>query len=476
MESSETASAEYKKFLLQVTKNLTTATKEDNKTTILKQAFLRERDENGKIKIRIVTYVDGMDKPLKNELTNDSDYPFEILQGDIQPGDLYGEAWIKHIIPINRVIDALESHIFEYNHFFAKGKWVIDKNSGVRVIVNQHGQIIEKNRGSTVTPVTVPPLPPSPQEQISNMRRYLEDISGVHDVSLGRLPGTIRSGTAIAELRQADSTNQSDLIDNLEDFLARVGKRILKLVADSWTTTKLVSVTGIGGKPEYFVAIGEKGGKRLKGTEKFKVGEKELPLAIIGSENDVRVQVGSWLAYTKDARQEKLKELFRLGAIDQKTYLQHAEFADIDGIIERTREERIFSANSGAKSKQIEKEYGVSLDEESLALAENELMLEGVEQHADAGDDHETHKLIHKEVSDTDLGKRHIAEHDQYMRWKNKMGATPLNSAIPPEQIAPTGMGMPPGTTSETLMGGGPPPGAPETFYKAPEIGPGINL
>jgi len=304
----------------------------------------------------------------------------------------------------------------------------------------------------------------------------VEDISGVHDVSLGRLPGTIRSGSAIAELRQADSTNQSDLIDNLEDFLARVGKRILKIVANNWTTTKLVSVTGIGGKPEYFVAIGEKGGKRLGNTDKFKIGEKELPLAIIGSENDVRVQVGSWLAYTKEARHEKLKELFRLGAIDQKTYLQHAEFADIDGIIERTREERIFSANSGSKSKQIEKEYGVSLDEESLALAENELMLEGIEQHADAGDDHEAHKLIHKEVGDIDLGKRHIAEHDQYMRWKTKMGTTPLNSAIPPEQIAPTGMGMPPRTTSETLMGGGPPPGAPETFYKAPEIGPGINL
>lgn len=479
-ESSETASAEYKKFLLQVTKNLTTATKENNKTTILKQAFLRERDDNGKIKIRIVTYVDGMDSPLKNELTDDSDYPFEILQGDIQPGDLYGEAWIKHLIPINRVIDALESHIFEYNHFFAKGKWVIDKNSGVRVIVNAHGQIIEKNRGSTVTPVTVPPLPPSPQEQISNMRRYLEDISGVHDVSLGRLPGTIRSGTAIAELRQADSTNQSDLIDNLEDFLARVGKRILKLVAENWTTTKLVSVTGIGGKPEYFVAIGEKGGKRLKDTEKFKVGEKELPLAIIGSENDVRVQVGSWLAYTKDARQEKLKELFRLGAIDQKTYLQHAEFADIDGIIERTREERIFSANSGAKSKQIEKEYGVSLDEESLALAENELMLEGIEQHADAGDDHETHKLIHKEIGDTDLGKRHLAEHDQYMRWKTKMNVTPVGAAIPAGAMASPEEMMSPTTTQgvapETLLGGGPPPGAPETFYKAPEIGPGVNI
>lgn len=788
-----TAAAEYKRFLLQVVRNQFATQREVNETVILKQAFIRERDDNGEFRIRILHYIDSMDKSLYNELTDDTEFPFEVLQGDIQPGELYGESWIKHLIPINRVIDSLESHIFEYNHFFAKGKWIIDKNSGVRLIVNQHGQIIEKNRGATVTPVTVPPLPPSPETQLARMRQNLEDISGVHDVcvsedtealtregwknymelkngkeiftlnpqtkkgewneiknlyvyqknneplisiknknisalvtknhrwfvktrkvdkfketrnlttadqiyltascnpipiqrtyddnfielagwvitegtysqdfrdiekgkrririsqsqeanplqwnrinnllirmeignkpqlqkdkstqfafagekaklmrnlfptkeltpefvskltreqlvllletmiagdgsierncyysvsktnadlfqmvatllginaridilsanrykkiskiirgtkkfkplfrvnlkpftkftgftslkrfnkfvkeqlytgviwcpetknstwimrkngkvsvtgnSLGRLPGTIRSGVAIAELRQSDATNQSDLVDNLEDFLSRSGRRILKLVAENWNTTRLITTTGLGGKPEYFMAVGESGGVKKR---KFKMGDKDLDLAVIGAENEVRVQVGSWLAYTKEARQEKLKELFRLGAIDQKTLLLMMEFGDIDGIYERSREERIFQSRTGSKSESIQREYGLQLGDEEVALAENEIMLEGTEQHAEAGDDHELHKLIHEEEKEVPLVRAHIKEHDQLAKWANKMQTTPQPQmgAVP----APVGLGSPEGI---------PPTGVPETFTMNPVTGAG---
>lgn len=412
---------------------------------------MRERQENGEIKIRILTYVDGIDKPIRNELTEENEYPFEILQGDIQPGNLYGESWLKHLIPINRVIDALESHIFEYNHFFAKGRFIVDKNSGVRTIVNEHGQIIEKNRGSQVQPITVPPLPPSPQEQLRTMRSYFEDISGVHDVSLGRLPTGLRSGTAIAELKQADATNQADLVDNMEDFLARSGRKILKMVAENWNTTKLITATGLGGKAEYFMAVGESG-KVPKDKSKFTFGEMELPIAVIGKDNEVHVKVGSWLAYTKEARQEKLKELFRLGAIDQKTYLQHSEFSDIDGIVERTRDEALVQAKRGQASAGIERQYGIQLDDESLALAENELMLEGVDQPVDVADNHEIHITIHKEHQENDLVRAHLNEHIKLQRWQVSMNAT----QIPPEEGLPGQEGAPP-TNGVPAMGQIPP-------------------
>lgn len=458
------AAAEYKKFLLQVTRNYYAQNTEGNETVLLHEMYLRERDEKGDIQIRVVAYLDSYDLPIRNEIIGD-EYPFEILQGDINPGELYGESWIKHLIPINRVIDALESHIFEYNHLFAKGRFIIDKNSGVRLITNQNGQIIEKNRGAQVQAVTVPELPDAPFNQISSFRRYLEDLSGVHDVSLGRLPGTIRSGVAIAELRQADSTNQADLVDNLEDFLARAGRKILKLVAENWTTTKLISVTGIGGKKEYFMAVGEDGKTK---AEKFKYGGKELPLAVIGKENDVRVQIGSWLAYTKEARLEKLKELYRLGAIDQVELLRHLEFADIDGITDRTRAERIFASKTGSTSQAVEKEYGVQLGEEEIALAENELMSEGIDQEVHPDDDHELHIMVHKEEADSsELVKNHIAEHIKIKKWKDSMMSRPITEG----PTAPT----PTPQTVEALLGAA---GAvegqaqPKTFEMNPAIGP----
>lgn len=451
------ASAEYKKFLIQVTRQMYGGLKEDNETVLLHETWMRERDDEGKIQMRVVHWVDTLQDPLKDQLVDTEKYPFEILQGDIAPGELYSESWVKHLIPINRAIDALESHIFEYNHIFARGRFVIDKNSGVRIIMNQHGQIIEKNRGSNIQALTIAPLPNSPREQIGAMRAYLEDISGVHDVSLGRLPGTLRSGTALAELKQADATNQADLVDNLEDFLSRSGKRILDLVAEHWNTSKLISATELGGKPSYFMAAGENSSLAKKKENKMTFGEMELPLAIIGADNEVRVQVGSWLAYTKEARQDKLKELFRLGAIDQKTYLQFAEFADIDGIVERTRDEALMQARRGMPARNAEKEFGqTNLSDEEIALAENELMVEGQDQPVYPEDDHEVHLSIHSEKESNDIVRGHMDEHIKMLRWVQQMGAQPVQQGQPGQP------GQPGAATN-----------SPQVFQMNPQVGPG---
>lgn len=457
------AAAEYKQFLMQATRNRYEAKSEDNETAIVHRSCMRERDDNGKIRIRVIHWTEHISRPLLKELFDSPEYDYEILQGDITAGELYGESWIKHLIPVNRVIDALESHVFEYNHFFAKGRFVIDKNSGVRVIVNQHGQIIEKNRGAQVASLPITPLPPSPENQIMRMKAHLEDISGVHDVSLGRLPGTLRSGVAIAELRQSDATNQSDLVDNLEDFLSRAGRKILKIVAENWTTSKLISVTGLGGKPEYFMAAGDSSKLAKDRTKEFTFGSMKLPLAIIGADNEVRVQVGSWLAYTKEARMEKLKELFRLGAIDQKTYLEYAEFADIDGIVERTRTERIMQMRAGEPSRAVERQYGVQLSDEEVALAENELMLEGVEQMVDPNDDHSVHISIHKEHEENDMVRAHLNEHIKIQRWESAMISQPMGGdqaggeGAPPTG-APSGEAPPPSLNGMAASQGMPTP------------------
>jgi hypothetical protein len=306
--------------------------------------------------------------------------------------------------------------------------------------------------------------------QIQNFRNYMEDISGAHDVSLGRIPAGIRSGTGIAELRQADATNQDDIVDNLTDFLQRSGRRILKMVAENWTTTHLIASTGMGGKTDYFMVVGEKN-KRLSKEKEFTFGEMKLPLIRIGKQNDVRVQIGSWLAYTKEARKDELKELYRIGAIDQKALLEHLEFGDVDGILERTRVERLLDMRANRPSASVARQTGTEMSEEELATAENELMLEGKDQPVEPDDDHEVHIAIHKQIADnrkaSDIVLAHINEHINLQRWITNTG------------IKPPPMAQPPGGPMEGGMGGFPPPApmAPEVqlpnVIPQPEMGGG---
>jgi len=740
------AASEYKQFLLQSLKYLGQYQQEENETVILKEGWFKERDEDGNVRMRVITWVDQMTDPLRDELTEETEFPFVQYQADINPLEVYGESWARHVIVINRVINALESSIFDYNYRYAKGRIVVDKNAGVRAITNEHGSIIEKNRGADVHSLPLQPLPPSVEGQANRMRVYFEDISGAHDVSLGRIPAGVKSGIGVAELKQADAcvdtktealtrtgwkrfnelkagddiytlnpktkkgnwdkvkkvfyykkdnvdlyslenrnisalvthdhswfvktaksnwhlkkttelrndnyiplamacnpiptqaiykddfvklvawtltegtytkdknwpiisiyqnrfvnpdnvkeirktldnlgitrkewqapdgnnqykfakdfarqirqefpnktltfefvnrltreqlkilvdtlikgdgsirkdgrrsfittdketadafqyactllgiatrlsrnevnrnlgqglkkykdrytvylkktkqvsfnsllrhngfrkvkytglvwcpqtndgvwlarrngityftgnTNQDDLVDNLEDFLVEVGKKVLKIVAQHFDTPRIIKITGVGGKTEYFSAIGEKWGKGRK--REVTIGKEKYPLAVIAERNEIDVSIGSWLAASKESRQQLLRELYREGVIDKKTLLEHLEFGDIETIMERTRNEEILKAKRGAPG---QTEPGVS--EEELALSENEMMLEGrSDVQAQPQDDHQVHLAVHQEAigkGQDDIVNNHIAQHKALLGGGTEVGA-----------------------------------------------------
>ena len=435
--SSKLAESEYKQFLLQSVKMMGIYQTPSNDQQILKEAWVKERDENGKVRIRVTHYLDSMQQPLYEELTDEDDLStFNLYRADINPREVYGESWAKHTIPINRVINALESSKFDYNYRYAKGRIVVDKNSGVRVVTNEHGSIIEKNRGSEVTSLPLQPLPSTYDTQLDKMVRYFEDISGAHDASLGRLPTGVTSGIAIAELKQADATNQDDLVDNLEHFLEDVGMKILSLMAKHYTMPRVMEATGSDKPYEYYAVVGESSGKRLK--DKYRVGKKDFPLVRLAQKNQVRVNIGSWLAFTKEARQKELKELYEMQAIDQKTLLQHLEFGDIDTIMDRSRSEAILKSKRGAPGNT---ETGVS--EEELALSENEMMLAGDDAvQAQPQDDHQTHMAVHQEALGgefDDIVNAHIAQHEAL----SSQTPTPQAPQPPPIPGNPPGVMQP---------------------------------
>jgi len=408
------ANSEYKQFLLQTLKYMGQTSFDEGETVILKETWMKERDANGKVKIRVITWVDHINLALRDELLDESDYPFRMYQADINPLEVYGESWARHVIPINRVINALESSTFDYNYRYGRGRLVIDKNAGVRQVDNSHGGIIEKNRGAEVRTLPLQPLPSSYDNQIQRMRGYFEDISGAHDVSLGRIPNGVKSGVGVAELKQADATNQDDLVDNLEDFLVEVGTKVLNLYAKNLDTPRVFEVPGTGGQTEFFAVVGEDYAKRRKNKDSVRIGQQDYPLIVLPNTSKVDVQIGSWLAYSKQAQQEELKNLYQIQAIDQRTLLEHLEFGDIEGILDRTRVERLLKARAGTPGNTQS-----NVPEEELARSENEMMLEGKQVDAQPQDDHEVHIAVHQEAfgkGADDAINAHIQQHQALMQ------------------------------------------------------------
>jgi len=233
---------------------------------------------------------------------------------------------------------------------------------------------------------------------------------------LGRGAGGSRSGIGIAELKQADSNTQDDLVDNLEDFLTLVGQKMLKKISENYDKPKIVQDLGYREQDsKYFAVVGGdyKTNKKdaVPGHEnQMKIGSDWLDIAKIGSENNIRVTIGSWLGYTKEMMQEKTLKLLQLGAIDQKTFLRLWEFGEVDQIVQQTRTEYMFKSALGQQQGDVKK-----VD----PYVENDMMvLEGKPIMPDAHDDHWVHVAVHQEAlgkGRDDLIGQHIQAHMMYM-------------------------------------------------------------
>lgn len=454
--SSKQAESEYKQFLVQTIQSGKTSNIE-NETVILYEMQRKERKEDGDIGIRYLTWVDELPYPLRDELVDQEDLDMEVFQADMNPLEMYGESWSKHVIALNKVVNALESSVFEYNYKYAKGRLVIDKNSGIKAVTNEHGSIIEKNRGAEIRPLPLQPLPPSVENQINRIKASMEDISGVHEASLGRTPAGIKAGIAIAELKQSDTSNQDDLVQNLELCLMRLGKKVLKKVAQHYDSPRIERVVGTGRLVEHFAVVGEK----FIGEDKteWKIKSEKYPLVKISTNNELTVQIGSWLAYSKEAQQKTIMQLAEAGLLNQEDVLKYLEFPNVQEIVDNTRAQKII------EMKRNENQVMPSgISQEELALSETEMMLEGNPMPVDPEqDDHELHIAVHQSNAGNEGNQQivdHINEHIRAM----KGGGTPMQPQQPammPPQQAPQGQPQVPSNAPQGMPPMQPPAGPP---------------
>lgn len=420
--SAKIAASEYKQFMIQAIKTVSPRMVDDASTDILYEGDFKRRDNRGQVYLVKCIWTEQNITPLYYAEVEEEEYEYAVYRGDLNPKDIYGESWAKHVMPINRIINSLETSAFEYNYRVAKGRIVVDRDSGVRAIHNIHGEIISKNRGADVRSLDMAPLPVAVPQQIERMWRYLEDVSGIHEASLGRIPTGVKTGVGIAELKQSDATSQDDLVDNLEDFLVDVARKILKKIAKNYNAFKVIKDLGIReGDEKYFVAISQSAAKgklenaRLgkNGIKQVKIGPDWLDVVEIGEDNNVRVRIGSWLGYTKEALQQKVMAYYQMQLIDQTTALRLLEFGDIDSIVQQTRIEALLK-----RSIQQQPGQPGQPDQLSLAQTENEMMLEGKEMPVSELDDHVVHVAIHQEA----LGRGfdeivgvHLEKHQIYL-------------------------------------------------------------
>ena len=286
--------------------------------------------------IRVITECEG--KILRNEITEFRKLPFELYFPDISLNELYGEGWVKNLVPLNKALNYLEKSILEYNIIFSKGKYKTDSNSGIKIINNRNGQILRHKPGHSVEQMDMKPMSATPFNQINNLKEYIQNIGAAHEAFMGKAPTGVTSGVAFDTLVANAYTNIIDLIDNLADTLARLGEDILDLAYDHQLITKPFRTQGgemfgiISGQVgEENVPRTVKDGKDVMG---YDLGGEVMEIVQIPRNPEVKVRISSGVAHTKEGKREILTMLRGGGDLSRKTLLENY---DIDPEEEEAR-------------------------------------------------------------------------------------------------------------------------------------------
>ena len=312
--TSNLSESDYKNLILNNENNISNT----SKNVILHEGWFVTKEG-----IRVITTSPQSNEILRNELTSFKKLPFELYQPDINVGGIYGEGWVKNIVPLNKAANYLETSRLEYNILINKGRLLIPKGAGVKSVTNQNGEKIYYKAGFKPEFLPTPPMGSDVDRQINALGTYIQLIGAANEAFIGQTPTGVKSGIAIETLIASNFNQLSDLVNNLSNTLARLGEDILQLGYEYQLLTKPFRASS----GEYYGILG--GGLEPKDMERL------IKVVSIPANPEVKVKITSGVAHTKEAKRDILMTLRAGGDVSRQTLLENL------GIDPKVEQERI---------------------------------------------------------------------------------------------------------------------------------------
>lgn len=282
-------------------------------------------------RIHLFTYAGG--QVLRDEPLKDRDYPIFVFQIPMDPLKIYHRSWVADAIPLNKALNRSMSQKIMFMNKSLVYRIVAEKGHGVSVISNEDGEVVEINKNREFKVMDAPSYPATADSLTNQLSVFMEDILGAHDAATGRLPTGARSGKIVEALQAADANNLSNITQALESFLAVLGEKILQVIADKYTTSRIIEIAEPEEKQsKYGKVIGEGASEEVKDKEE---------MIVIGKENELIVKIGSWLGHTVEAQRETLLELLKYKAIPAEEVLRQFEFPNVEELSAKAKDERL---------------------------------------------------------------------------------------------------------------------------------------
>lgn len=333
----------------------------DLDTIIIKEIWIKYNNEEG-FPVVVVLTVAGT-QLIRVWTTDYKRYPFFIYNPEVDPNAIYSNPWIKDLISINKSLDKTASQIESYIQRMLAGKYLIKQGVEVSSITDKGAEKVYYKGQTAPTQMLLQPLPSTPFAYMQDLERWIEELGGQREASLGRAPSSVQSGKGIEALQSADAQTVAEPIENLEMFLANIGEFCLEAINDFQLTSEEI----------------------IEDNEKIKYiggSQKEIPESThVVKPSTVKVVIVPEIAYNEENRREWLLRLAEAGLIDEKTLLEKLSISHVGDIIQRMekkkqeefKQEMVKQKESHRTSGQAPEDTADLADQENMAMASGQI-------------------------------------------------------------------------------------------------------
>ena len=316
------ASTQYGELLEMEKKgNDTTGSSKDMESAIVKELWVKSTGADGKPKVKVFTNC-------SKQLIRIYEAPYRrysqfTYNPEKETGSIYSDAWIKPLISLNKSLDKTASQIEGYIQRMLTGKYLIKQGVEVSTITDKGAEKIYYKGNVAPTQMNLAPLPAAPFSYMDFLENKIEELGGIREASLGRVPGQVSSGKGLEALQNADASTVAEPIENLEKFLEQIGEFILELIEDHVITSEEITEEG-----ETIKFIGA-------GAIKEGQGAPEGVTPIKASK--VKVVIVPEVSYSEENKKEWLMRLAEAQLIDPQTLLEKLSISNVGDVIERMK-------------------------------------------------------------------------------------------------------------------------------------------
>ena len=236
------------------------------------------------------------------------------------------------------------------------------KGQMTRPITGAPGEEITVVDPTDVTFEVPPPIPGYIQNYIAQVGQFMENITGVNDVTQGRKPGGVTSGRAIVALQEASQTRQRFKINKEVARLTKeIGEFMVQMILTFDEEIRSIRERDAEGQFEFTefnpMAVYDADGN-MEGTPEFDPGTAKR---LQDSEFDVDVTTGSRYAQGRVANEERALELYQVGVYGIEEVVNALNITDKQDVIQNwyVRNQQVPPQQQIQQAEQVQEQLGM---------------------------------------------------------------------------------------------------------------------